>query len=285
MPELPEVETIKNELLPYVVGREIKEVEVFWDRMVKQPSVMEFCRRITGQKIVDLTRRGKYLFFQLSGGEILVMHMKMTGSLLVNPSNDKFTRAVLHLDKGIDIHFWDPRKFGKMWLDNDTNNTTQKLGPEPIDDDFTPETLEGILRKRTAPVKSVLLDQSIIAGIGNMYADEALFESKIHPTRPAQSLSKGEIQRLYDAIKKVLYKALKLKGASVRNYIRPDGEPGTAHDEFNVAHGTGKTCPRCGADIKRIVVRGRGTYICPKCQPENYSSNQKGGYSSRSNKT
>jgi formamidopyrimidine-DNA glycosylase len=266
MPELPEVETIKNELLPFVTGREIKGVDVYWDRMVKYPSVKEFSRRITGQKITGLTRRGKYLFFQLSGGEILVMHMKMTGSLLVNPSDDKFTRAVLHLDKNIDIHFRDPRKFGKMWLDKDKSNIIGQLGPEPLDDDFTPETLAGILRKRIAPVKPVLLDQSIIAGIGNMYADEALFEAKIHPVRPAKSLSKAEVKRLYDAIRLVLHKALKLKGASVRNYIRPDGEPGTAHDEFNVAHGTGKTCPCCGGAIERIVVRGRGTYICPACQ-------------------
>lgn len=266
MPELPEVETIKNELLPHVIGRKIKGVDVYWDRMVKYPSVKEFSLKITGQKITGLTRRGKYLFFQLSGGEILVMHMKMTGSLLVNPPDGKFTRAVFHLDKGIDVHFRDPRKFGKMWLDKDKSNITGQLGPEPLDDDFTAETLAGILLKRATPVKPVLLDQSIIAGIGNMYADEALFEAKIHPVRPAKSLSKAEIKRLYDAIQLVLHKALKLKGASVRNYIRPDGNPGTAHDEFNVAHGTGKTCPRCGGAIERIVVRGRGTYICPRCQ-------------------
>jgi formamidopyrimidine-DNA glycosylase len=234
--------------------------------MVKQPSVKEFCARITGEKITGLSRRGKYLFFHLSGGDVLVMHMKMTGSLLVNPSDDKFTRAVLHLDKGVDIHFWDPRKFGKMWLDKDASAVVEQLGPEPLDADFTPDVLAKLLHNRTAPVKPVLLDQSIIAGIGNMYADEALFEAKIHPMQPAGKLSKAEIKRLHDAIILVLRKALKKKGASVRNYIRPDGQPGTAHDEFNVAHGVGKNCPRCGAPIKRIVVRGRGTYLCPKCQ-------------------
>jgi formamidopyrimidine-DNA glycosylase len=144
---------------------------------------------------------------------------------------------------------------------------TGQLGPEPLDDDFTLERLAEILHNRTAPVKPVLLDQSIIAGIGNMYADETLFEARIHPLRPAGSLSGEEIHRLYDAIRKVLRKALAKKGASVRNYIRPDGTPGTAHDEFSVAHGVGKKCPRCGAPIERIVVRGRGTYICPRCQP------------------
>ena len=266
MPELPEVETIKNELLPHILGHTIQSIDIYWDKMVKQPSLKEFRSQVIGQKITALSRRGKYLFFHLSGGAVLVMHMKMTGSLLVNPSDDRFTRAIFHLDKGVDVHFWDPRKFGKMWLEKDTSAVVGKLGPEPLDADFTPYVLAGILKGRSAPVKPVLLDQSIIAGIGNMYADEALFLAKIHPLKPAAKLTKAEIQRLYEAIQSVLRKALEKKGASVRNYIRPDGQPGTAHDEFNVAHGVGKTCPDCGAAIERLVVRGRGTYICPKCQ-------------------
>jgi formamidopyrimidine-DNA glycosylase len=202
----------------------------------------------------------------LDKGGVLVMHMKMTGSLLVNPADSEYARAVFHLDKGVELHFRDPRKFGKMWLEKNEDAVKEKLGPEPLDDDFTPKTLAGILHKRTAPVKPVLLDQTIIAGIGNMYADEALFEARIHPLRPANSLKPAEIKKLYDAIRLVLHKALKSGGASIRNYIRPDGAPGTAHDEFSVAHGVGKQCPRCGGPIERIVVRGRGTYICPKCQ-------------------
>lgn len=268
MPELPEVETIKNELLPYVIGREIEGVNILWDGMVKQPSIQEFCSRIIGRKITGLSRRGKYLFFHLGEGDVLVMHMKMTGSLLVNPSNDKFTRAVLHLDKGIDVHFRDPRKFGKIWLEKDEAAVVAKLGPEPLDDNFTIDTLTELLRNRKAPIKPILLDQSIIAGIGNMYADEALFEAKIHPLKPAGSLSWVETKRLHSAIRHVLQKALRKKGASVRNYIRPNGEPGTAHESFKVAHGVGKNCPKCGTTIKRIVVRGRGTYICPECQRE-----------------
>ena len=267
MPELPEVETIKNELTPHVIGRKIIGVDVFWDGMVKQPAVNEFRSRITGRKIIKLTRRGKYLFFHLDkGNDVLVMHMKMTGSLLVNPSEDKFTRAILRLDNGTSIHFYDPRKFGKMWLEQDESAVTGKLGPEPLDEDFTILTLTDILKKRAAPVKAVLLDQSIISGIGNMYADEALFEAKIHPVKPASKLSPDEVKRLYRAIRLVLQKALKNGGASVRNYIRPDGRPGTAHDDFKVAHGVGKDCPGCGGPIVRIVVRGRGTYICPRCQ-------------------
>ena len=266
MPELPEVETIKNELEPYVVGRTITGITLHWEGIVRQPAVSDFIPKVIGQTITGLSRRGKYLFFYLNGGEVLVMHMKMTGSLIVNPADDRFTRAVIDLDNGTAVHFWDPRKFGVMWLDKDESSVIAKLGPEPLDDGFTPEVLAQILHGRTAPVKPVILDQSVIAGIGNMYADEALFDARIHPMRTAGSLTGDEIQRLHDSIRKVLIKALTSKGASVRNYIRPDGQPGTAHDEFIVAHGIGKNCPKCGRPIERIVVRGRGTYLCPNCQ-------------------
>ncbi len=194
------------------------------------------------------------------------MHMKMTGSLLVDPADDRFTRAIIRLDNGMALHFWDPRKFGKMSLEESEEAVAGQLGPEPLEDDFTPEVLARLLHNHKAPVKPVLIDQTVIAGIGNMYADEALFEARIHPLKPAGKLSGAEIERLYNAIRAVLRRALKRKGASVRNYIRPDGTPGTAHDEFKVAHGTGKECPDCGGPIERIVVRGRGTYICPRCQ-------------------
>ncbi len=266
MPELPEVETIKNELLPYILGREITGVTLLWEGIVRQPSVEKFYSRVVGQRITGLSRRGKYLFFSLSSGEVLVMHMKMTGSLLVDPADDRFTRAIFHLDNSKSLHFWDPRKFGVMWLTGDESIVADKLGPEPLEDGFTIEVLAHRLRNRTAPIKPVLLDQSVIAGIGNMYADEALFEAKIHPLKPAGSLNKGEIKRLHAAIRRVLWSAIGNRGASVRNYIRPDGSIGIAHFEFRVAHGTGKHCPTCGTPIERIVVRGRGTYFCPKCQ-------------------
>jgi formamidopyrimidine-DNA glycosylase len=266
MPELPEVETIKNELLPHVLGRTITDVVIFWDKMVRRPSAAELKIRLAGRKITGLTRRGKYLFFHLDDGRVLVMHMKMTGSLLVDPSDDRFTRAIIRLDNGTALHFWDPRKFGKMSIESSEEAVASQLGPEPLDDEFTPEVLARLLRNRKAPIKPVLIDQTVIAGIGNMYADEALFEARIHPLKPAGQLSGEEIERLYNAIRAVLRRALKSKGASVRNYIRPDGTLGTAHNEFKVAHGTGKVCPGCGGPIERIVVRGRGTYICPRCQ-------------------
>jgi formamidopyrimidine-DNA glycosylase len=266
MPELPEVETIKNELLPHVLTRTITGVEIFWDKMVRQPSLAEFKHRVIGKKITGLSRRGKYLFFHLEDDGILVMHMKMTGSLLVDPPDDRFSRAVFHLDNGSTVHFWDPRKFGVMWLAGDETAVEAMLGPEPLDDIFTTAVLARLLKNRTAPVKAIILDQSFIAGIGNMYADEALFEARIHPLKPAGRLSASEIKRLHRAIRYVLRRALDKGGASVRNYIRPGGAPGTAHDEFIVAHGVGKYCPDCGGPIERIVVRGRGTYICPRCQ-------------------
>jgi formamidopyrimidine-DNA glycosylase len=268
MPELPEVETIKNELLPHVLGREITGITLTWEGMVKQPSAEDFCSRVVGRRITGLKRRGKYLLFSLSGGEIMVMHLKMTGSLLLDAGDNRFTRAVIRLDNGTGISFRDPRKFGRMWLTGHEGDITGKLGPEPLDEAFTAEVLAQLLHNRTAPVKAVLLDQSVIAGIGNMYADEALFEAKLHPLKPAGSLSGAEIERLYKAIRRVLSAAIVNKGASVQNYYRPGGEIGTAHFQFRVAHGTGKECPVHHVPIRRMVVRGRGTYLCPECQPE-----------------
>jgi len=265
MPELPEVETIKNELAPHIIGHTISGVTLFWEGIVKKPSLEEFCSRIMGQKITGIGRRGKYLIFSLSGGETLIIHLKMTGSLLLK-APDRFIRAIIHLDDGSEIYFRDPRKFGVMWLVEDKNTITGKLGPEPLKADFTPKVLAQRLSKRTAPIKALLFDQKFIAGIGNMYADEALFRAGIHPLRSGKSLSPKEIERLHRAIRQVLGAAINNKGASVDTYFRPDGQKGTAHFEFKVAHGRGKKCPRCGTPIERIAVRNRGSYFCPKCQ-------------------
>ncbi|MDD5038064.1 MAG: bifunctional DNA-formamidopyrimidine glycosylase/DNA-(apurinic or apyrimidinic site) lyase [Dehalococcoidales bacterium] len=271
MPELPEVETVKNELLPHIVGRTITGITLFWERMVRQPSVSEFCSRLTGQRITGIARRGKYLIIGLSSGDSLIVHMKMSGSLLVArllSEPPKYTRAVINLDKGTNIYFRDPRKFGAMWLVTEPDSIVGKLGPEPLEDDFTPRLLTRRLAGRSAPIKALLCDQSFIAGVGNMYADEALFAAKIHPLRSGASLSQEEIERLHSAIRQVLWSGIKNKGASIVNYYRPDGSLGTAHSQFKVAHCGGKTCPDCGAPIQRIVVRNRGTYFCPVCQPE-----------------
>jgi formamidopyrimidine-DNA glycosylase len=270
MPELPEVETIKNELTPHVLGRKFTGVTLLWDGIVKAPSIEEFRSRLVGRKICSLSRHGKYLVISLNGGDSLVIHLKMSGSLLLSgdsPEPPKYTRAILHLDGGINIFFRDTRKFGRIWLAEDWKTVAKNLGPEPLKADFTPQVLAQRLKNRKAPVKALLCDQSVIAGIGNMYADEALFAAKIHPLRSGASLTPEEIAHLYAAIQQTLRTAIDNKGASIQSYYRPGGETGTAHFEFKVAHGSGESCPVCGTPIQRIAVRNRGTYFCPKCQP------------------
>jgi len=271
MPELPEVETIKNELLPHIIGCCVTGITLFWEGIVRQPSVEEFCSRLTGQRIIDIARRGKYLIISLSSGDLLIIHLKMSGSLLLKPISaepDKFIRAILHLDKGTALHFRDPRKFGVMWLAEEQNAVVGKLGPEPLEDSFTPQLLTQRLANRTAPIKALLCDQNLIAGIGNMYADEALFAARIHPLRSGRNLSSEEVERLHQSIQQVLRSAIGNKGASVDTYFRPSGERGTAHFQFQVAHRRGQTCPICGTPLARIPIRNRGSYFCPKCQPQ-----------------
>jgi len=272
MPELPEVETIKNELVPHIVGHQVTGVTLFWEGIVRQPSVKEFCSRLIGQSITNISRRGKYLIFSLTSGEVLIIHLKMTGSLLVGRDSSeppKYTRAIIHLDKDTNIFFRDPRKLGVMWLVKDADSVIGRLGPEPLEAGFTPQVLAQRLTNRTAPIKALLSDQTFIAGVGNMYADEALFAARIHPLRPGGSLSSEEVEHLHRAIQQVLWSAIGNKGASVENYFRPDGTLGTAHFQFQVAHRlSGKFCSVCGTPIERITVRNRGTYFCPKCQPE-----------------
>ena len=271
MPELPEVESIKNELLPHIVGRYISGVTLFWAGIVRQPSVAEFCSRIIGQRLTGVARRGKYLIFSLTSGEALIIHLKMTGSLLLKPASaepGRFTRAIIYLDKEIQLCFRDPRKLGVMWLVGDVDSIVGKLGPEPLAASFTPRILFERLAKREAPIKALLCDQTFIAGIGNMYADEALFSARIHPLRLGKSLSQDEVERLHHSIQAVLVSAIGYKGASVDTYLRPSGELGTAHFHFQVAHRLGgNLCPLCGTPIERIAVRNRGTYFCPHCQP------------------
>ena len=270
MPELPEVETVKNELAPHLLGRTFTGITLLWDGIVKTPSAEEFRSRLTGQKVTGLSRHGKYLVLALNSDDRLVIHMKMSGSLLLShDSKDppKYTRAIFHFKGGTRIFFRDPRKFGRVWLVRDWRTAAPRLGPEPLEPEFTPQVLARRLQNRKAPVKALLCDQSVIAGIGNMYADEALFAAGIHPLRSGDSLTTAEIERLYHAIQQTLRAAIDNKGASIVNYYRPGGETGTAHFDFKVAHGRGKNCPNCGGPIQRITVRNRGTYFCPRCQP------------------
>jgi formamidopyrimidine-DNA glycosylase len=269
MPELPEVETVKNDLIPLVVGREVTGVNLLWEGIVRKTTAGDFITGLTGRMIKGIKRRGKYLIFGLDGSETLIAHLKMSGALIAGNcdiTKEKYARAVLHLNDGTCVIFRDPRKFGRMWLVKDSNSVIGGLGPEPLEDDFTPELLAQRLKGKKAPIKAVICDQKVIAGVGNLYADEALYLAGIHPLTPAGSLSPAKNKDLFDAIQAVLRKGIKNRGASIENYVRPDGNKGTAHLEFLVPRKSGQPCGECAGKVERITVRGRGTYFCPKCQ-------------------
>jgi formamidopyrimidine-DNA glycosylase len=267
MPELPEVETIKNDLLPRIAGRTINAVRIYDHRPLQGLAPGEFAAGLIGEVITGLSRRGKYLVFGLSSGWNLIIHLRMTGALLWNPRDgEPFTRAEFTFDDGSMLVYADVRRFGTFNLVPDQSDITGKLGIEPFDRVFSPAWLKKALSVHDTPIKSVILKQDLIAGIGNMYADEALFAAKIHPQRAANSLDAGEIHALHRSIIGVLKKGIRNKGASIRNYRCPDGGQGTAHREFCVAHREGDPCPGCGQPVSRIVVGQRGTYFCGNCQ-------------------
>jgi len=268
MPELPEVETIKNELSPSVVGQSFTQVAILDIELLCGASAEEVRRGLIGQKVESLERRGKYLIFHLSNGRSLIMHLRMTGVLLLDPRGvDRYARAVFHFSNGHHLVFSDRRRLGLIWLVDDADTVVGKLGPEPLDEIFTPGILGQRLNRHHIPVKAALLDQCIVAGIGNMYADEALFAARIHPLRKADALSPEEVRTLHNCIRRVLGAGIGSKGASVDSYVRPEGELGTAHFDFKVAHKGGEPCPICGSTIERVLVQNRGTCFCPICQP------------------
>jgi formamidopyrimidine-DNA glycosylase len=271
MPELPEVETIRRDLLPLVVGRTITDAWVSPNapRLIQFLPPDEFCHQITGRLIANIERRGKYLLFRLDGDVLWGVHLRMTGRLLHDltacPDNP-YLRASFRLDDGAWLCFVDLRKFGTMWLVDDEALVTSRLGPEPLGAEFTPAYLHSILKRRSAPVKAVLLDQSAIAGIGNIYADEALFRAGIIPARAANSISKVRGLRLYHAIREALELALGDRGSSFRDYLDAGGREGGHHLKVRVFRRTGEPCYVCGTEIRRAKVAGRSTHYCPKCQ-------------------
>jgi formamidopyrimidine-DNA glycosylase len=259
---------MKRDLSPGLVGRCFVGVTLQWPRAVQTQTPEEFCNRLQGLRIDEIDRRGKYLIFRLPNGEALILHFRMSGSLLLDSggASDPYTRNTFHLDNGAGLHFRDPRKLGLVWLVTDENTVVGKLGPEPLDPTFTATDLGEWFQRYSAPIKAVLCDQRLLAGIGNMYADEALFAASLHPLRVTNSLSADEVERLYKAIRRVLEEAIDSYGASINDYRRPNGEPGTAQSIFKVAHRLGKPCPVCGTIIQRIPIRQRGAYFCPNCQ-------------------
>jgi len=274
MPELPEVETTINELKPHLTGLRIISVEVLAPKTIETPSAAEFAAGLKGRTITRLSRRGKHLIFNLDDNRVLIIHLRMTGSLLLKKASDqpdKFVRVILRFDDGTVLHFRDVRRFGRMWLVDDEAAVVGKLGIEPFCAEFTPQFLKNMLKGRQTPIKSLLLNQTLIAGIGNMYADEALHHAGLHPLRSAGSLNKVEISALHEAILHVLQKGIRGKGASTDTYFRPSGNKGAAHLEFQVAHRKDEECPICRNPIQRITVQQRGTFFCPHCQPNRVS--------------
>ncbi|MBP8293010.1 MAG: bifunctional DNA-formamidopyrimidine glycosylase/DNA-(apurinic or apyrimidinic site) lyase [Caldilineaceae bacterium] len=274
MPELPEVETYVRELAPLLTGRQVCAAEVFWPRTIAAPDADAFQTQIVGQQFATFGRRGKYMLLGLASGATLIVHLRMTGHLQVEPAGtapDKHTHVLLDLDSGERLLFRDSRKFGRIWLVDEAAPVLARLGPEPLSNDFTPDGLGQRLAGRQAAIKALLLDQAIVAGIGNIYADEALFRAGVHPLRHGGSLTSAELARLHLAVCMVLADGIAAAGSSlgvssIQNYQRPGGQPGSFQEQHRVFQRTGQPCLVCGAPIARIVIAQRSTHFCPGCQ-------------------
>ncbi|MEZ4863182.1 MAG: bifunctional DNA-formamidopyrimidine glycosylase/DNA-(apurinic or apyrimidinic site) lyase [Caldilineaceae bacterium] len=278
MPELPEVETYVRELEPALQGRTVVSAVVSWPRIIAAPAADAFAARIVGQQFVHFGRRGKYMLVGMTqagvAGDTLIVHLRMTGRLIVYDSPteaNKHTHVVLGLADGGQLHYQDSRKFGRLWLVTDPATVVAKLGPEPLQSTFTPAILQEKLKGRSAAIKALLLDQSIVAGVGNIYADESLFRAGVHPTRAGGELTAAEVTRIAEAIRTVLTQAIDQKGSSLgdsglQNYLRPSGELGGYQQAHAVFQRTGQPCLTCGHLIERIVVAQRSTHFCPHCQ-------------------
>jgi formamidopyrimidine-DNA glycosylase len=274
MPELPEVQTIVGDLKAAgIEGAVITGATVFWSRTIAEPSVSAFCRRIRGKKISAIRRRGKFIVFNFKNGDNLLLHLRMSGRLhLVDRESPrkKHEHVILHFKGGKQLRFHDTRKFGRIYLTSDSDKILGRLGPEPLANGFTCKMLARRLRRHQRLLKPLLLDQTFIAGLGNIYVDEALWESKIHPCRISASLTEPEIRALYRAIPRVLKRGLKNLGTSLgsgkANFYSIARHQGRNRDELNVFRRTDHPCPRCQTKIQRITVGQRSTHICPVCQ-------------------
>ncbi len=265
MPELPEVETIKRDLEKTILGQEIVKVCVYNSKVIHQPGPAEFKKSLAGLEIKNILRRAKLLIFELSNGRALTVHLKMTGQL-VYPGNAKNSRVSFYLSNGRILDFNDQRLFGELRLIDDWKKLkfVQSLGPEPFDLTFS-DFKDMLLNKKTK-IKPLLMDQSFISGIGNIYAAEILFRAKINPSRSAASLIEKEKQVLFKEIKDVLSNAIKHGGSSVDDYIRVSGKSGDYGRFHQVYNRSQKPCFSCGSKIKKITQAGRGTYFCAQCQ-------------------
>jgi len=274
MPELPEVETIARDLNSAgLAGNRLTGARVYWGRTIAEPSPAEFCRLIRTKQIATIGRRGKFLVIGLAGGWNLLMHLRMSGRLHLVPSGTKrlaHEHVALALEDGRELRFHDTRKFGRIYLVPDANEILEPLGPEPLAPAFTAALLFKMTQSRNRQLKPLLLDQRFIAGLGNIYTDEALWEARIHPCRLSDSLSQNEVMALHAGIRKVLQRGLKNLGTSLgigkANFYSVGRRRGRNRDELKVFRRTGEPCPRCRTPIQRIRVGQRSTHICPECQ-------------------
>jgi len=269
MPELPEVETAVRALRPQIIGRRVVGTRLHWPRHIDRPDLLEFQARINGLTFLKVHRRAKFIVFNLDQGETLLVHLRMTGHLAIVSSletEDKHSHTVFELDNGQELRFRDTRKFGRVYLVEDPAEVLGDLGPEPLEPSFTPEVFQQMIVNRKRIVKPCLLDQRVIAGIGNIYADEALFHAGVHPTRRTDTLTNDEITALHKGIREVLLLGIEREGASISTYLKPDGEKGEMQNEVKVFRRTGQTCFRCGHTIERMTLGGRSTHYCPSCQ-------------------
>ena len=265
MPELPEVQTVVNTLRPRVVGRRIARVRLHRTDILS-PAGTDLPSLLAGRTIDDLTRRAKRIVFTLDRGDRFYVHLGMTGRLVLNRPEDPLlphTHLLLDLDNQTEIRFTDPRRFGGIWWLG-SNHAQDDIGPEPLS--TRPQQLAKRLARTTRAIKNALLDQTVLAGLGNIYVDESLFAAGIHPLTPASTLAPAQIARLNRAIKSTLRRALRHRGSTLRDYRDADGLPGDFQSRHRVYDREGKPCPNCGTVIHRIVLGGRSTHFCPKCQ-------------------
>jgi formamidopyrimidine-DNA glycosylase len=273
VPELPEVETVRSTLEPVLVGRRLDRVEIRDPRLVRPYEPLEIAAELEGEVVAAVERRGKYLIFRFESGRVLLIHLRMTGSVRHAPGgildDDPYRRAVVRLDDGSDVAYRDVRRFG-TWLVVEAGELepylSARLGGEPLGAGFTARVLADRLRGRRAPIKAAVLDQRTLAGMGNIYADEALWRARIHPLRPAGELDPAEVRRLHSAVRRALEAGIARQGATLRDYSTPDGARGRMQHEFKVYGRGGEPCERCGTPIDKIRVAGRGTWYCPACQ-------------------